>query len=144
MQRRPAREQHLHRVDAPGLARIMHRVSVVVPAGIQIGTRVQEDLDGVRVAAQRGDVQRSPAVGVGLVHEREALGGAEVLVQVEVAQAHDDLVQGGVLGLVDDIGDGEVLDEGVDCGGVLLNPEEEGGRCAAGEGAVEASGMVSR
>lgn len=144
MQRRPAREQRLHSREAPGLARIMQRVLVVVPAGSQVRARVQQRVDGHGVAAQRGDVQRGPAVGVGLVHEREPLGGAEELVQVDVAQAHDDLVQGGVVGLVDDGGEGKMLDEEVGRGGVLLDPEEEGGRCVALEGAVEASGVISK
>lgn len=48
--------------------------------------------------------------------------------QVEVAEADDDLVQGVVVGLVDDGGEREVLSEELGGGGVLLEPEEERGR----------------
>lgn len=97
----------------------------MVPARIQGGARVQQRHHGGGVAAQGRDVQRGAAKGVGLVDGREALRGAQELVQVQVAQAHDDLVQGGVVGLFDDGGEREVRGEKVGGYGVLLEPEEE-------------------
>lgn len=60
-----------------------------------------------------------------------------------VAEADDDLVQGVVVGLFDDGGEGEVSGEEFGGGVVLLEPQEESGGCRAWEGAVEAAGVIS-
>lgn len=63
-------------------------------------------------------------------------------VEVMVAKADDELVEGIVVGFVDGGGEGEGLGEEVSGGGVLFDPEEKGGCDGGWEGVVEASRLV--
>lgn len=143
MYRRPARKQRFYCSSTSRLACIMQRMFVMTSARVPLRTRVQQRRDGAGVAAQCGDVQRGAAKSVGLVHQREPLGSAKILVQVQVTQADNNLVQGCILSLINDGGKGKVPGKEVGRVGILLDPEEEGGCCTASEGAVEASGVVS-
>lgn len=84
-------------------------------------------------------------MGVGLVNHGEGVGVvAQIVGQVKMvmAEADDELVEGVVVGFVDGDGQGKSLGEEVGGGGVLFEPEEEGGCGGWWEGIVEASGLI--
>lgn len=111
----------------------MQRMPLMIPTRIPRGTRIQQRHDRIGVAPERSNVQRRAAKRVGLVDHGEEPPGAflraksaEVRSKIElsdvVAQAHDDLVEGVVVGFFEDVGEGEVLGEEVGGGGVLFEP----------------------
>lgn len=67
-----------------GFAGIVHGVLAVIPTGVEIGAGVKQRHNRRGVAAQRGEMKRRAAEGVGLVDLGEQLGDAQAFVQIEV------------------------------------------------------------